>query len=111
MSSKEQWGKAVAGARASNPAARKGAMIMKTVTLLLASSRRALNQAKEPNNNNKQSGGAGGGSNKVAVQTPQSAADRLAIKRKLRAKKMEEASGKLNPKLLDMFKKKTHFSK
>lgn len=89
---KDQRGKVADGTRANLP--KRGALIMKTVSLLLASSRRISNQTKHS------------GDKDVA------AADREKLRRrKLRVKKMEEASGKLNPKLLETLKKKTHFSK
>lgn len=107
MGSKEQWGKAVAGARATTTAG-KGALIMKTVSLLLASSRRVtLNNQKPLLNDNQIAQAAGaaiGGSTK-------SVAEIRKARRKAKQRKMDEAAGKLNPKLLEIYKKKTHFSK
>lgn len=88
----DKWGKALAGTRANNTQ-RKGALIMKTVSLLLASSRRVSNQAKHSSD---KEGSGGDDKNK---------------KRKVKAKRMDEAAGKLNPKLLESLKKRTHFNK
>ncbi|KAJ6640753.1 EF-hand calcium-binding domain-containing protein 1, partial [Pseudolycoriella hygida] len=89
---KDQRGKVADGTRANPP--KRGALIMKTVSLLLASSRRISNQTKH------------------SADKDVTAVERDKLKRrKLRVKKMEEASGKLNPKLLESLKKKTHFSK
>lgn len=63
----------------------RGAMIMKTVSILLVNSRRVSNQRRE-----------------------KSAAAAVAKKRKI---KMDEGAGKVTPKLLDSLKKRTHFSK
>lgn len=89
----DKWGKALTGTRAANPQ-KKGALIMKTVSLLLASSRRVSNQAKT--SNDKAVGGSAADKNR---------------RRKARAKKMEEAAGKLSPKVLENLKKRTHFNK
>lgn len=64
----------------------RGAMIMKTVSILLVSSRRVSNQRKE-----KKAGAAAAG--------------------KKRKNKMDESVGKVTPKLLESLKKRTHFSK
>lgn len=69
----------------------RGAMIMKTVSILLASSRRASNQLKLADDK--------GG-------------DCRQIKEKNKLKTMDDIStGKLTPKLLEICKKKTHFTK
>ncbi|CAD7090018.1 unnamed protein product [Hermetia illucens] len=72
----------------------KGTMIMKSVSIFLASGRRASNQ-------NRKSGGA-----RTQGQTGSTRASK-ANKRS----RMEDASGKLNPKMMEMLKKRTHFSK
>lgn len=63
----------------------RGAMIMKTVSILLVNSRRVSNQRKE--------------------KSAEAAAGK---KRKI---KMDESAGKVTPKLLESLKKRTHFSK
>ncbi|XP_055682217.1 calaxin-like [Lutzomyia longipalpis] len=105
-----KWGKVLDGARASNqlPGARSGAasgaMIMKSVSIFLASGRRASNNSK-----------AAGATERGTLSTSQSGASTSADPTKKRRKKpkppMEDASGKINPKLVESLKKKTHFSK
>lgn len=67
----------------------KGAAIMKTVSILLVNSRRVCNQRK--------------------CQRDKS--DGRTARRRIGSKKMDEGAGKLNTKLLESLKKKTHFSK
>lgn len=64
----------------------RGAMIMKTVSILLVNSRRVSNQRREK----------------------KAAAAAAGKKRKF---KMDESAGKVTPKLLESLKKRTHFSK
>lgn len=65
----------------------RGAIIMKTVSILLVNSRKVSNQRKE----------------KAAILNTG--------KTKKNGNKMDDGMGKLTPKLLEMLKKKTHFSK
>lgn len=102
LGSKEQWGKALAGARATTTSG-KGALIMKTVSLLLASSRRITSNQPKPLDDKKV--GA------TATVSSESVADLRKARRKAKQRKMDEQAGKLNPKLLEIYKKKTHFSK
>lgn len=69
-----------------------GTMIMKSVSIFLASGRRASS------NRASQSESVTGNKNDKRRKNKNS-------------NKMEDASGKINPKLLETFKKKTHFNK
>lgn len=68
-----------------------GTMIMKSVSIFLASGRRA--------------------SSNRASQSESVAAGNEKRRKNKNSNKMEDASGKINPKLLESLKKKTHFNK
>lgn len=89
MNSKTNWGKVADGARALNPYSNKGTILMRTVSIFLASGRRASKNTSE------------GVSNTATTSD----------KKNTRNSKMEDASGKINPKLLEALKKRTHFTK
>uniref|UniRef100_A0A182J4M9 Uncharacterized protein n=1 Tax=Anopheles atroparvus TaxID=41427 RepID=A0A182J4M9_ANOAO len=93
-----------------------GAMIMKSVSIFLASGRRASAQARDP---------AGHGPTNAppratvdsqsrertgASRTGTSTSTISRDNRKILAR-MDELNGKLNPKMLEMYKRRTHFSK
>lgn len=67
----------------------KGSIIMKTVSILLVNSRRVCNQRK----------------------CTRDKCDDIHGRKQIGSRKMDDAGGKLNPKLLESLKKKTHFSK
>lgn len=67
----------------------KGSIIMKTVSILLVNSRRVCGQRK----------------------CTKERTDNKSVRKRVGTKKMDEGAGKLNPKLLESLKKKTHFSK
>ncbi|XP_059619280.1 calaxin [Phlebotomus argentipes] len=103
-----KWGKVLDGARGSSqPGARSGgasgAMIMKSVSIFLASGRRASNNSK--------AAGATDKGNQSGAQGASTSGDPTKKRRKKPKPPMEDASGKINPKLLESLKKKTHFSK
>lgn len=106
-----KWGKAMDGARGSSqqPGVRgglaTGAMIMKSVSIFLASGRRASNNARTAGATDK---GASSSGTQAAAST---SGDPTKKRRKKPKPPMEDASGKINPKLLDSLKKKTHFSR
>lgn len=70
----------------------KGAVFMKTVSILLVNSRRISNQRKTDKDKSETN------TNKTST-------------RRRIARKMEDNIGKLNPKILESLKKKTRFSK
>lgn len=82
-----------------------GTMIMKSVSIFLANGRRASRNGLHLRNKSKPTsvgaGNASGGNTEP-----------IRVKRKKCPKNaIEDASGKINPKLLETYKKKTHFSK
>lgn len=78
-----------------------GTMIMKSVSLFLANGRRASKTA------------VSSGRNKLRGQHIMTldGGDAVQRPRRRRSQAIEDSSGKINPKLLEMYKKKTHFSK
>lgn len=80
-----------------------GTMIMKSVSLFLANGRRAskTSGAAETRNRSRGNNMTLDGSTTDAAQRP----------RRRRSQAIEDSSGKINPKLLEAYKKKTHFSK
>lgn len=70
----------------------RGTMIMKSVSIFLASARRT--SSSKGHDNSVPGGGTSSGDKRNKSQFI-----------------MEDASGKINPKLVDSFKKKTHFTK
>ncbi|XP_058127604.1 calaxin-like [Anopheles ziemanni] len=100
-----------------------GAMIMKSVSIFLASGRRASAQSRDP------AGRGPNGSNSHSSALPRATVDpqsrertgasrtgtssSSAISRDNRKilARMDELNGKLNPKMLEMYKRRTHFSK
>lgn len=90
MNSKANWGKVADGARALNSYSNKGTILMRTVSIFLASGRRASKNTSE------------------GVANTATTSDK---NKNNRHSKMEDASGKINPKLLEALKKRTHFTK
>lgn len=76
-----------------------GTMIMKSVSLFLANGRRASKS------------GIGGGRNRLRDNMTMDVGDGLQPRRRKSQAMFEDLSGKINPKLIEMYKKKTHFSK
>ncbi|XP_055606790.1 calaxin-like [Uranotaenia lowii] len=95
---------------------RGGAMIMKSVSIFLASGRRASGVSRERNKSSDRSssrgicGGAGGPSSGSESQSNKLGPRESRKTRRILAR-MDELNGKLNPKMLEMYKRKTHFSK
>uniref|UniRef100_A0A182PSU7 EF-hand domain-containing protein n=1 Tax=Anopheles epiroticus TaxID=199890 RepID=A0A182PSU7_9DIPT len=89
-----------------------GAMIMKSVSIFLASGRRASAQSRDQaGSNGTQPGQPTGRTDTKDQSTP--GAGRTSISRDNRRilARMDELNGKLNPKMLEMYKRRTHFSK
>lgn len=81
-----------------------GTMIMKSVSLFLANGRRA--------SKSNSAGGQVPGRNKArGNMTLDGSTDATQRPRRRRSQAIEDSSGKINPKLLETYKKKTHFSK
>ncbi|XP_049549111.1 calaxin [Anopheles darlingi] len=94
-----------------------GAMIMKSVSIFLASGRRASGQSRDQAGSQQQqqhgrTASVRGSKRQSQVDTGQ-AGPRIKIShdnRKILAR-MDELNGKLNPKMLEMYKRRTHFFK
>ncbi|XP_052871749.1 calaxin-like [Anopheles cruzii] len=86
-----------------------GAMIMKSVSIFLASGRRASAQSRDTGGKASTSRGP----RPVPVKEPPSKGPRSKISRDNRRilARMDELNGKLNPKTLEMYKRRTHFFK
>ncbi|KFB39658.1 AGAP000277-PA-like protein [Anopheles sinensis] len=98
-----------------------GAMIMKSVSIFLASGRRASAQSRDP------AGRGPNGSNSSALpratvdsqsrertgasRTGTSSTSTISRDNRKILARMDELNGKLNPKMLEMYKRRTHFSK
>lgn len=80
-----------------------GTMIMKSVSLFLANGRRASKSSGGAETRNRSRG------NNMTLDG--STADAAQRPRRRRSQAIEDSSGKINPKLLEAYKKKTHFSK
>lgn len=78
-----------------------GTMIMKSVSLFLANGRRASKSVVV----------AGRTKVKGNMTLDNAAGDAPPRPRRRRSQAIEDSSGKINPKLLDAYKKKTHFSR
>lgn len=76
-------------------------MIMKSVSLFLANGRRA----------SKTGLGVGRTKSRGNMTLEGSTGDAPQRPRRRRSQAIEDSSGKINPKLLDAYKKKTHFSR
>ncbi|XP_049279188.1 calaxin-like [Anopheles funestus] len=89
-----------------------GAMIMKSVSIFLASGRRASAQSRDPAGNGPSSAHQPRADSHSKDQNSTGTA-RTAISRDNRRilARMDELNGKLNPKMLEMYKRRTHFSK
>ncbi|XP_035894989.1 EF-hand calcium-binding domain-containing protein 1-like isoform X1 [Anopheles stephensi] len=89
-----------------------GAMIMKSVSIFLASGRRASAQSRDQAGN-----GPNGSAHQPRADThakdQNAGTARTTISRDNRRilARMDELNGKLNPKMLEMYKRRTHFSK
>uniref|UniRef100_A0A182N8G1 EF-hand domain-containing protein n=1 Tax=Anopheles dirus TaxID=7168 RepID=A0A182N8G1_9DIPT len=107
-------GRSLAAAFTSNT--KGGAMIMKSVSIFLASGRRASAQSRDPAGNGASSSGTsahqprgdthGRDHQPGGTRTPTISRDNRRI-----LARMDELNGKLNPKMLEMYKRRTHFSK
>lgn len=112
-----KWGKVAETTRAANApdggGGRKrvtgGTMIMKSVSIFLANGRRASksglhsrNKLKPTSVGNEAENAAGGATDQAKVKRRRPRCPKNAI---------EDSSGKINPKLLEAYKKRTHFSK
>lgn len=82
-----------------------GAMIMKSVSLFLTNGRRA--SKSKANLNLRVSRGAAN----MTSDSPPGLETTTNRPRRRRSNAIEDSSGKINPKLLETYKKKTHFSK
>ncbi|XP_061513554.1 calaxin isoform X1 [Anopheles gambiae] len=92
-----------------------GAMIMKSVSIFLASGRRASAQSRDPagSSNGTAAQPTGGSQQAKEHQGAAAGTGRTTISRDNRRilARMDELNGKLNPKMLEMYKRRTHFSK
>ncbi|XP_038105498.1 EF-hand calcium-binding domain-containing protein 1 isoform X2 [Culex quinquefasciatus] len=87
---------------------RGGAMIMKSVSIFLASGRRAsaVSRDRSKSGGDRCCAGKGGGPDKDKER-----GRRESRRNKKILARMDELNGKLNPKMLEMYKRRTHFSK
>ncbi|XP_062545597.1 calaxin isoform X2 [Armigeres subalbatus] len=103
---------AAAGGLATVLNTRGGAMIMKSVSIFLASGRRA---SAVPRDRTAKSGERSQSSDRRGQsgqqQQQQQGGRRDSRRNRKILAKMDELNGKLNPKMLEMYKRRTHFSK
>lgn len=83
-----------------------GTMIMKSVSIFLTNGRRASKQGVQSRHRR-------GGGNMTSDNSQNGANGAAATEapRRRRRSNVEDSSGKLHPKILEAYKKKTHFSK
>uniref|UniRef100_A0A182QAK9 EF-hand domain-containing protein n=1 Tax=Anopheles farauti TaxID=69004 RepID=A0A182QAK9_9DIPT len=107
-------GRHVALVAAFNSNTKGGAMIMKSVSIFLASGRRASAQSRDPTaGSNGASSTRQPRSDAQSKEQPGGTRTPSTISRDNRRilARMDELNGKLNPKMLEMYKRRTHFSK
>lgn len=85
---------------------RGGAMIMKSVSIFLASGRRASAVSRDRSKSGGDRCAGKGGQDKDKER-----GRRESRRNKKILARMDELNGKLNPKMLEMYKRRTHFSK
>lgn len=86
-----------------------GAMIMKSVSLFLTKGRRASKSGLQQQQ--QQQGGGRSTNLRTANMTSDSPELVAPRPRRRRSNAIEDSSGKINPKILEAYKKKTHFTK